>query len=71
MRLSDEDYYAILETLDLETIPDDPVVARQAIESFVDLVEILYRQPMPLPPLGGSSFNNPSSSAPQASRRNP
>jgi len=49
IRISDEEYEELLALCDPETIPSNPIEARQALENFVDLVEILLR-PLPLPP---------------------
>lgn len=49
MKIDDLDYEDILACFDSKDIPSDPMEARQAIESFVDLVELLMR-PLPLPP---------------------
>ena len=59
MKITDEEYKEILACFDPKDIPADPIEARQAIEDFVDLVELLS-QPLPLPPAGGSSFKRPS-----------
>ncbi len=59
MRIDDNDYEEILALLPPESVPSDPVEARQAIENFVDLVELLAK-PLPLPPPDGSSFKLPS-----------
>ena len=53
MKLTDGEYKEIHACFDLKDIPKNPAIARQAIENFVDLVELLMR---PLPPPGGSSF---------------
>jgi hypothetical protein len=58
MRLDDSDYEELLALFNPEDVPTDPVEARQAIENFVDLVELLMR-PLPLPPAGASSFRQP------------
>ena len=55
MKIDDADYEATLAFLPKESIPADPTEARQAVENFVDLVELLMR-PLPLPPAGKSSF---------------
>lgn len=55
MRITDEEYKEILACFDLKDIPSDPAEARQVVENFVDLVELLSR-PLPLPSQGGSSF---------------
>jgi len=60
MRIDDADYEEMLALFPKESIPTDPTEARQAIENFVDLVELLMK-PLPLPPAGGSSFKQPSS----------
>lgn len=66
MRIDDEDYEELLGLFGSENIPADPTEARQVIENFVDLVELLMR-PLPLPPAGGSSFTQPSSDSPEPS----
>ena len=63
MRINDADYEELLTLFNPDEIPPDPVEARQAIENFVDLVELLMR-PLPLPPAGGYSFKPPSSPHP-------
>ena len=60
MRIDDTDLEEILALLPRESISADPTEARQAVENFVDLVELLMRS-LPLPPAGGSSFKPPSS----------
>lgn len=60
MPIDDADFQELLELLPKESIPADPTPARQAVENFVDLVELLMR-PLPLPPSGLSSFREPSS----------
>jgi len=55
MRIDDTDFEEILALLGPENIPADPVEARQAVENFVDLVELLMR-PLPLPPAGSSTL---------------
>ena len=55
MRLDDTNFEEILALLPKESIPADPTEARQAVENFVDLVELLMR-PLPLPPTGKTSF---------------
>jgi hypothetical protein len=59
MRLDDEEYKELLALCNPEDIPGDPAEARQAIENFVDLVELLMR-PLPLPAEGETSFRQPS-----------
>lgn len=59
MRIEDTDFEEILALFNQEDIPADPTEARQAVENFVDLVELLMR-PLPLPPAGGSSFKRSS-----------
>jgi len=59
MRIDDTDFEEILALLPQENIPADPTEARQAVENFVDLVELLMR-PLPLPPAGATSFRQPS-----------
>ena len=59
MKIDDVDFEETLALLPKESIPADPTQARQAVENFVDLVELLMR-PLPLPPAGGSSFKPPS-----------
>ena len=59
MPIDDTDFEEILALLPQEDIPADPVEARQAVENFVELVELLMR-PLPLPPSGASSFKSPS-----------
>ncbi len=63
MRIDDTDYEEILALLDHKSVPFDPTEARQAVENFVDLVELLMR-PLPLPPAGETSFKQPSSDHP-------
>ncbi|HUX65790.1 MAG TPA: hypothetical protein VMV42_01460, partial [archaeon] len=60
MKIDDTDFEEILALLPKGSIPADPTQARQAVENFVDLVEILM-QPLPLPPAGKTSFKLPSS----------
>lgn len=60
MHIGCTDYEELLALFQKESIPSDPTEARQAIESFVDLVELLMK-PLPLPPAGASSFKLPSS----------
>ena len=60
MRIDDTDFEEILALLPQESIPADSTQARQAVENFVDLVELLMR-PLPLPPAGKTSFRLPSS----------
>ncbi|MDP2604191.1 MAG: hypothetical protein Q8S00_16605 [Deltaproteobacteria bacterium] len=60
MKIDDSDFEEIKALLPKGSIPDDPIEARRAIENFVDLVELLMR-PLPLPPSGLSSFQEPSS----------
>ena len=60
MKIGDSDFEEIRALFPQEDIPADPTEARQAIENFVDLVELLMR-PLPLPPAGKSSFKPPSS----------
>jgi hypothetical protein len=48
MRLDDEEYKELLALCNAEDVPDDPAEARQAIENFVDLIDLLMR-PLPLP----------------------
>ena len=55
MKITDEDFKEILACFDPKNVPDNLTEARQVIENFVDLVEILMR-PLPLPPAGRSSF---------------
>lgn len=55
MKIDDEDFEELLALFGPENVPEDPLEARQVIENFVDLVELLMR-PLPLPPAGGSSF---------------
>lgn len=59
MKIDDSDFEEILALLPKESIPTDPTEARQAVENFVDLVELLMR-PLPLPPAGATSFKQPS-----------
>ena len=59
MPIDDTDFEEILALLGHENIPTDPLEARQGVENFVDLVELLMK-PLPLPPPGGSSFKQPS-----------
>ncbi len=59
MKIDDTDFEELLALLGPENVPEDPLEARQAVENFVDLVELLMR-PLPLPPTGGSSFKRPS-----------
>ena len=66
MRIDDEDFEEMLALLPKENVPADPLEARQAIENFVDLVELLMR-PLPLPPAEGSSFRQPASDSPEPS----
>jgi len=66
MKIDDADFEELLALFGPENVPEDPVEARQAIENFVDLVELLMR-PLPLPPAGGSSFTQPSSDVPEPS----
>ncbi len=70
MRLNDKDFEEILALFNPEDVPIDPTIARQAIENFVDLVELLMR-PLPLPPAGASSFKQPSSDLLEASSQSP
>ena len=60
MRIDERDFEEILALLPKENIPADPTEALQAIENFVDLVELLMR-PLPLPSAGDTSFKPPSS----------
>ena len=60
MKIDDADFEEILALLPKESIPDDSTQARQAVENFVDFVELLMR-PLPLPPAGETSFKPPSS----------
>ena len=60
MKIDDVDFEEMLALLPKESIPADPTQARQAVENFVDLVELLMR-PLPLPPAGKTSFRPPSS----------
>jgi hypothetical protein len=60
--ITDEEYEGILACFTPEDVPKDPLEARQAIENFVNLIELLMR-PLPLPPPGGSSFRDPASNA--------
>jgi hypothetical protein len=60
MRIDDTDFEEILALLPKQSIPADPTEARQAVENFVDLVELLMR-PLPLPPVGKTTFMPPSS----------
>jgi hypothetical protein len=53
MKIDDPDFEEILALLPKENIPSDPVEARQAVENFVDLVELLMR-PLLLPPADSS-----------------
>ena len=55
MTITDQEFEELLSCFDPKDVPSDPVEARQAVEKFVDLVELLMR-PLPLPPAGGSSF---------------
>jgi len=66
MRIDDSDYEEPLTLFPKESIPSDPTEARQAIENFVDLVELLM-MPLPLPPAEASSFKSPSSDSPRPS----
>lgn len=66
MRIDDTDFEEILALLPQESIPADSTQARQAVENFVDLVELLMR-PLPLPPAGTTSFKQPSSDLPRPS----
>lgn len=70
MKIDDADYEAIRALLPKESIPADPTEARQAVENFVDLVELLMR-PLPLPPAGKSSFKPPSSDSQGLASRSP
>lgn len=60
MKIDDTDFEEILALLNHEDVPSDQAEARQAVENFVDLVELIMR-PLPLPPPGASSFKQPSS----------
>ncbi len=64
MKIDDSDFEAILALLPKESIPAAPTEARQVVENFVDLVELLMR-PLPLPPAGETSFRPPSSGNPE------
>lgn len=64
MRITDAEYEELLALFPKKSIPADPTEARQAIENFVDLVELLMK-PLPLPPVGASSFKQPSSDSPR------
>lgn len=66
MRIDDSDYEELLALLGPENVPSDPMEARQAVENFVDLVELLMR-PLPLPPAGASAFKQRSSTRREAS----
>ena len=66
MRIDDADYEELLALFPKESVPTNPTEARQPIENFVDLVELLMR-PLPLPPAGASSFKPPSSDSPRPS----
>jgi hypothetical protein len=55
MRLDDKDFEELLALCNPDEVPNDPVEARQAIENFVDLVELLMR-PLPVPPGETSSL---------------
>lgn len=70
MRIDDSDYEELLALFPKESIPADPTEARQAIENFIDLVELLMK-PLPLPPTGRSSFKQPSSGSPRPSSQGP
>lgn len=52
MTITDEEFNGLLACFDPQNVPSDPVAARQAMENFVDLVEVLIR-PLPLPPACG------------------
>lgn len=64
MRIDDADYEELLALFPKQSIPSDPAEARQAIENFVDLVELLMRL-VPLPPAGRSSFKQSSPISPK------
>jgi hypothetical protein len=66
MRIDDTDIEELLALFNQEDIPSDPTLARQAVENFVDLVELLMR-PLPLPSPGSSSFKRPPSFLPESS----
>lgn len=66
MKIDDTDFGELLALFGPENVPENPLEARQAIENFVDLIELLMR-PLPLPPVGGSSFTQPSSDSPAPS----
>jgi hypothetical protein len=70
MQIDDTNFEEILALLPQESIPSDPVKARQVVENFVDLVEFLMR-PLPLPSAGSSSFKQPSSDSPKPSSQYP
>ncbi len=70
MRLNDKDFEEMLALFNPEDVPTDPTLARQAVENFVDLVELLMR-PLPLPPAGKTAVKLPSSDFPEASSQSP
>ena len=70
MRIDDNDFEEILALLPKGSIPADPTEARQAVENFVDLVELLMR-PLPLPPAVGTSFKPHSLDSPEPASPSP
>ncbi len=66
MKITDEDFKEILACFDPKNVPDNLTEARQVIENFVDLVELLMK-PLPLPLAGGSSFKRHSSDLQESS----
>lgn len=70
MPIDETDFEELLTLFNPEDIPSDPTEARQAIENFVDLVELLMK-PLLLPPEGSSSFKQPSSDLPESSSPRP
>ena len=66
MSIDDTDFEELLALLNHGDVPSDPTEDRQAVENFVDLVELLMR-PLPLPPAGATSIKQPSSGSPKPS----
>lgn len=60
MRIDDTDFEEILALLPQENVPSDPIEARQTVEGFVDLVELLAR-PLSLRAPTEVSLKQPSS----------
>lgn len=59
MSIDETDFEELLPLLQDENAPSAPTEARQAVENFVDLVELLMK-PLPLPPAGSSSLTQAS-----------